>query len=165
LASVRRTSDPDGALWIAYFAPVGITRIEINRGNVRMRHFTTDDGLPSDVVYSQFFDAAAGTGWAPTAASPCSRAIDGYHTTPPTAWSGTTATRTRTSLRPTAPSGWEPAAASPGSHPAALPKTVLPETLITSVLRNDVPVQSTEFDSSTHSVVLRFTMLSYSGRR
>jgi hypothetical protein len=46
-------------------------------------------------------------------------------------------------------------------HPAALPKTVLPEALITSVLRNDLPVQSTEFDSSTHSLVLRFTMLSY----
>ena len=82
----------------------------------------------------------------------------------PTAWSGTTVTRTHTFRRPTVPSGWEPAAGLARFFPAALPKAVLPQTLITSVLRNDLPVQSTEFDSSTHSLVLRFTMLSYKRR-
>ena len=51
------TTGPDGALWIAYFPPVGITRIDISGGRPLLRHFTAADGLPSDVVYSQFFDA------------------------------------------------------------------------------------------------------------
>jgi signal transduction histidine kinase/ActR/RegA family two-component response regulator len=46
-------------------------------------------------------------------------------------------------------------------HPAVSPKFILPATLITSVLRNDQATRDTDFDSSIHSLGLRFTMLSY----
>lgn len=48
---------PDGALWIDYFSSCGITRIDHPEGTVQLQHFTVDDGLPSNVIYSQFFDA------------------------------------------------------------------------------------------------------------
>jgi ligand-binding sensor domain-containing protein len=155
---------PDGALWIAYFAPVGITRIEINRGNLRIRHFTTADGLPSDVVYSQFFDAG-GRHWLGTDSGVA--VLEGdrwihYDTSDGLVWNDCNAH----AYLPE-PDGTVWVGTSSGLarfHTAALPKTILPEALITSVLRNDVPVHSTEFDSSTHSLALRFTMLSYKRR-
>jgi signal transduction histidine kinase/CheY-like chemotaxis protein/ligand-binding sensor domain-containing protein len=155
---------PDGALWISYFAPVGITRIEINGGNLRMRHFTTADGLPSDVVYSQFFDAG-GRHWLGTDSGVA--VLEGdrwihYDTSDGLVWNDCNA---HAYLPEADGTVWVGTSAGLSRfHTVAPPKTILPEALITSVLRNDVPVRSTEFDSSTHSLVLRFTMLSYQRR-
>ncbi|MGO9966639.1 MAG: response regulator [Bryobacteraceae bacterium] len=155
---------PDGALWIAYFSSVGITRIELNRGNVRLRHLTIDDGLPSNVVYFQFFDAR-GRHWIGTDSGVA--VLEGdrwirYDTSDGLVWNDCNA---HAYLPEADGTFWVGTSAGLARFsPAALPKTVLPETLITSVLRNDLPVQSTEFDSSTHSLALRFTMLSYRRR-
>ena len=155
---------PDGALWIAYFASVGITRIEINRGNLRIRHFTTADGLPSDVVYSQFFDAR-GRHWLGTDSGVA--VLEGerwipYDTSDGLVWNDCNA---HAYLPEADGAFWVGTSAGLARYfPAALPKTILPETLITSVLRNDLTVRGTEFDSATHSLVLRFTMLSYKRR-
>jgi signal transduction histidine kinase/CheY-like chemotaxis protein/streptogramin lyase len=155
---------PDGALWIAYFAPVGITRIEIHGGNLQIRHFTAGDGLPSDVVYSQFFDAR-GRHWLGTDSGVA--VLDGdrwtkYDASDGLVWNDCNA---HAYLAEADGAVWVGTSAGLARfHPAALPKTVLPETLITSVLRNDAPVRGTEFDSATHSLALRFTMLSYKRR-
>jgi len=155
---------PDGALWISYFAPVGITRIEIDGGNVRMRHFGTGDGLPSDVVYSQFFDAR-GRHWLGTDSGVA--VLEGdrwihYDTTDGFVWNDCNA---HAYLAEADGTFWVGTSAGLARYyPAAPPKTILPEALITSVLRNDAPVQSRDFDSATYSLVLRFTMLSYRRR-
>jgi len=155
---------PDGALWIAYFAPVGITRIEIDGGDLRMRHFTAGDGLPSDVVYSQFFDAS-GRHWLGTDRGVA--VLEGghwtkYDTSDGFVWNDCNA---HAYLAEADGALWVGTSAGLARfHPSALPKTVLPEALITSVLRNDLPVRGTVFDSATHSLVLRFTMLSYRRR-
>ena len=51
------TIGPDGALWLGYLSPSGISRVEVKGDKVELRHFTTDDGLPGNVIYSQFFNA------------------------------------------------------------------------------------------------------------
>ena len=152
---------PDGALWISYFTSCGITRIEFPGGKVQLQHFTVEDGLPSNVVYSQFFDArhrhwlatdsgvavyeggrwthydsSDGLIWDDCNANAYLAEADG------TVWIGTSAGLAR-------------------FHPADQPRFILPATLITSVLRNDLATQDTDFDSSIHSLGLRFTMLSY----
>ncbi len=152
---------PDGALWIGYFSSAGITRVDLSGGKVRLQHFTMDDGLPSNVVYSQFFDAR-GRHWL---ASDSGVALyEGNHWTHSdtsdgliwddcnahaflaeadgTVWFGTSAGLSR-------------------FQPTVQPRFVLPATLITSVLRNDLATHDTDFDSSIHSLGLRFTMLSY----
>ena len=155
------TIAPDGALWITYFSPAGITRIQLNRGKPRLLHFTKDDGLPSDVVYSQFFDAR-GRHWLGTDSGVA--VLEGdrwvpYDTSDGLVWNDC---NTFAYLPEADGAVWLGTSGGLARfYPAALPKAVLPETLITSVLRNEVPAQGTAFDSSTHSVVLRFTMLSY----
>jgi signal transduction histidine kinase/ActR/RegA family two-component response regulator len=152
---------PDGALWVAYFSSCGITRIDLSGGKVQLQHFTMDDGLPSNVVYSQFFDArqrhwlatdsgvavyengrwthhdsSDGLIWDDCNANAYLTEADG------TVWIGTSAGLSR-------------------FHPAPQPRLPVPATLITSVLRNDLATQDLDFDSSIHSLGLRFTMLSY----
>jgi len=154
---------PDGALWIDYYAATGITRVDLTGGKVQLQHVTVDDGLPSNVVYSQFFDArnrhwlATDSGvavyegdrwrhydksngfiWDDCNAHAYLAEADG------TIWFGTSAGLSR-------------------FHPVVQTEPILPPTLITSVLRNDLATQDTDFDSSTHSLALRFTMLSYRG--
>jgi signal transduction histidine kinase/DNA-binding response OmpR family regulator/streptogramin lyase len=152
---------PDGALWIAYFSPVGITRIEIHSGSLQLRHFTIENNLPSDVVYSQFFDAR-GQHWLGTDSGVAR--FDGarwiaYDTSDGLIWNDCNA---HAYLSEADGTFWVGTSGGLSRFfPTAMPKAVLPQTLITSVLRNDLPVQNTEFDSSTHSLVLRFTMLSY----
>jgi signal transduction histidine kinase/CheY-like chemotaxis protein/streptogramin lyase len=158
------TLGPDGALWITYFSPAGITRIDFNRGNPRLRHFTANDGLPSDVVYSQFFDAR-GRHWLGTDSGVA--ALEGdrwiaYDVSDGFVWNDCNAFAYLPEADGTFWVGTSGGLAR--FTPAALPKAVLPETLINSVLRNDLPVRGTEFDSSTHSLLLRFTMLSYRRR-
>jgi signal transduction histidine kinase/CheY-like chemotaxis protein len=155
---------PDGAIWIAYFSPVGITRIEVRSGNLQLRHFTIEDGLPSNVVYSQFFDAR-GQHWLGTDSGVAR--FDGdrwisYDTSDGLVWNDCNA---HANLSEADGTFWVGTSGGLSRFfPAEAPKTVLPRTLITSVLRNDQPVQGTEFDSSTHSLVLRFTILSYNRR-
>jgi len=155
------TIGPDGALWIAYFSPVGITRIEVHGGNPRLRHFTVHDGLPSDVVYSQFFDAR-GRHWLGTdsgvAVHDGDRWIQ-YDTSDGLVWNDCNAHAYLAEADGTFWAGTSGGLAR--FFPAAVPKTVVPDALITSVLRNDLPVQGTAFDSPTYSLLLHFTMLSY----
>ena len=158
------TIGPDGALWIAYLSPVGITRIDFGSGKLQLQHFTARDGLPSEVVYFQFFDAR-GRHWLGTDSGMAvlndtrwvrHDASDGL------VWNDCNAH----AYFVEADGGfWVGTSAGLGRYsPASLPTAVLPETLITSVLRNDLPAQSMDFDSATHSLVLRFTILSYKRR-
>ena len=152
---------PDGALWVAYFAPVGITRIEVHGGSPRLRHFTIADGLPSDVVYSQFFDAQ-GRHWLGTDSGVA--VLEGAHwirydTSDGLVWNDCNA---HAYLPEADGSFWLGTSGGLARfQPVVFPKTVLPETLITAVLRNDQPVEGADFDASTHSLVIRFTMLRY----
>ena len=152
---------PDGALWIDYFSSTGITQVDFPGGKARLQHFTVDDGLPSNVVYSQFLDArhrhwlatdsgvavyegghwthydtSDGLIWDDCNAHAYLAEADG------TVWVGTSAGLSR-------------------FHPVVQPEPIQPATLITLVLRNDLATQDRDFDSSTHSLGLRFTMLSY----
>jgi signal transduction histidine kinase/CheY-like chemotaxis protein len=152
---------PDGALWITYFSPVGITRVDLAGGKPRLRHFTKDDGLPSDVVYSQFFDAR-GRHWLSTdsgvAVEEGGRWIP-YDTSDGLVWNDC---NTFAYLPEADGAVWVGTSGGLARfYPVPPPKTVLPETLITLVLRNEHPVQGADFDSATHSLALRFTMLSY----
>ena len=151
----------DGGVWISYFSPSGITRVDLDGSQIRLKHFTAEDGLPSNTVYAQFldaggrhwvttdsgvavfregrwitYDASNGLIWNDCNAHAYLAEADG------TIWIGTSAGLSR-------------------FYPVAQPKSVLPSALITSVLRNDVPSSNREFDSSTHSIDLRYTMLSF----
>jgi signal transduction histidine kinase/DNA-binding NarL/FixJ family response regulator/streptogramin lyase len=155
------TVGPDGALWIAYFSPSGITRIDVDGGNVRLRHFTADDGLPGNVVYSQFFDAQ-GRHWLGTDNGVA--VLDGarwmhYDTSDGLVWNDCNAHAYLAEADGTVWLGTSAGLAR--YHPSQQTESALPATLITSVLRNDMPAPVTDFDSSTHSLALRFTVLSY----
>ena len=120
-----------------------------------------DDGLPSDIVYSQFFDAQ-GRHWLGTDSGVAMLESDRwlhFDTSDGLVWNDCNAF----AYLPEADGAvWVGTSGGLARfHESALPKTVLPETLITSVLRNEMPAQGADFDSSTHSLVLRFTMLSY----
>jgi signal transduction histidine kinase/CheY-like chemotaxis protein len=154
-------SAPDGALWIAYFSPVGITRISSGSGKTLVSHLTTENGLPSNVVYSQFFDAK-GRHWLGT-----DRGIamfDGvrwitYDDSDGLVWNDCNA---HAYLAEPDGSFWVGTSGGLSRFfPAVERKTPLPRILISSVVRNDVPVQETEFAFDTHSLLLRFTMLAY----
>jgi len=155
------TVGPDGALWISYFSPVGITRIEMNGGSPRLRHFTVADGLPSDAVYSQFFDAA-GRHWLGTDSGVAvleGRNWISYDTSDGLVWNDCNA---HAFLAEADGAFWLGTSGGLARFEAvAEPNPVLPRTLITTVLRNDLPAEGTEFDSPTYSLVMRFTMLAY----
>jgi signal transduction histidine kinase/CheY-like chemotaxis protein len=42
----------DGALWIGYTAPEGVSRVMLDKDRLRVEHFTTRNGLHSDGTYS-----------------------------------------------------------------------------------------------------------------
>jgi signal transduction histidine kinase/DNA-binding response OmpR family regulator/ligand-binding sensor domain-containing protein len=155
---------PDGALWIAYFSSVGITRVEMDGGKVRLRHLTSGNGLPSEVVYFQFFDSR-GRHWIGTDSGVA--VLEGdrwtrYDTSDGFVWNDCNAHAYLTDADGTF---WVGTSAGLALFSPVVPtKTVLPETLITSVLRNDQPVRDTDFDSSTHSLAVGFTMLQYRRR-
>jgi signal transduction histidine kinase/streptogramin lyase len=155
------TLRPDGELWLAYATPSGITRIDFTGDRYQMRHFTTDDGLPSNVVYSQFFDAR-GRHWLGTdngvAVLEGGRWIT-YDTSDGLVWNDTNAHAFLAE-----PDGVVWIGTSDGLSrfsPVVRRAAVPADTLITEVLRNDRPVEGTDFDSMTHLLTLRFTMLSY----
>ncbi len=152
---------PDGALWIDYFSSSGITRVDLQGNKIQLRTYTVDDGLPSNVVYSQFFDThqrhwlatdsgvavlednhwksydtSDGLIWNDCNAHAYHAEADG------SVWFGTSAGLSR-------------------FQPAVESRFILPATLISSVLRNDFPTTHTDFDPSTRSLGLRFTILSY----
>lgn len=152
---------PEGELWIDYFSAAGITRIDVMGGKIHLRHYSVEDGLPSNVVYSQFFDSAH-RHWLATDSglavyekgrwSQYSRA-DGL------IWDDCNA---HSYLADADGSIWVGTSGGLSHyHPVDAPEFLLPKALITSVTRNDVPTVGTDFDSSLHSLGLRFTMLSY----
>ncbi len=155
------TVGPSGEVWIAYFAAVGLSRLDWEGEGFRLRHYTTADGLPSNLIYSQFFDAR-GRHWIGTdsgvamwegkrwiehdtsdglISNDCN--AQAYLTDPDGAvWIGTSGGLSR----------FLPA---PRNVPPA------PSTLITALLRNDAVTAGDVFDSGTRTVALRFTMLAY----
>lgn len=152
---------PDGHLWLDYFSPVGISRIDLRDGATRMQHFSVAEGLPSDVLYAQFFDAR-GRHWVTTDSG--AAVLEGgrwvrYDTTNGMVWNDCNA---HSFLAEADGSVWIGTSAGLARYrPSELPPVMRPATLITSILRNDQPAQSMVFDSQTQSVGLRFTMLSY----
>jgi len=155
------TLGPEGEVWLAYSTASGITRIDFAGDKFQMRHFTTDNGLPSNVVYSQFFDAR-GRHWLGTdngvAVLEGDRWIT-YDTSDGLVWNDTNAHAYLAE-----PDGvvWIGTSDGLSRFSPAKHREVAPiETLITAVLRNDQPARGTDFDSTTHLVALRFTILSY----
>jgi signal transduction histidine kinase/CheY-like chemotaxis protein/streptogramin lyase len=51
------TLDPNGELWLGYNPPVGISRVGIEEGSLRVSHFDTSQGLLSNRSYLVGFDA------------------------------------------------------------------------------------------------------------
>lgn len=152
---------PVGEVWIAYFAPVGLSRLDWSGDKFQLRHFTTANGLTSNLIYSQFFDLE-GHHWIGTdsgvgvwkggrwlrydtsngmISNDCN--AQAYLVEPDGAvWIGTSAGLSR-------------------FFPAALTVPPVPSTLITAVLRNDALTTNDVFDSATRTVAFRFTMPSY----
>jgi len=155
------TLGPEGELWLSYATPSGITRVDFTGDGQLMRHFTTDDGLPSNVVYSQFFDPR-GRHWLCTdngvAVQEGGRWIT-YDTSDGLVWNDTNAHAFLAEPKGVVWIGTSDGLSrfSPAARRAAVPA----DTVITEVLRNDWPVEGTEFDSMTRLLTLRFTMLSY----
>jgi len=52
---------PDGAIWVGYREPLGVSRLTFGPAGVTVTHFTQRDGLPSD--YILFFGADARRQW------------------------------------------------------------------------------------------------------
>jgi signal transduction histidine kinase/CheY-like chemotaxis protein/streptogramin lyase len=152
---------PDGSLWISYASPSGISRVEVKGDKVELRHFTADDGLPGDVVYSQFFDDR-GRHWLGTDSGVA--VLEGdrwvrYDTSDGLVWNDCNSHSYLAEANGTVWFGTSGGLAR--FRPADLAPPVVPKALITSVLRNDLPARSMDFDSATHSLAVRFTMLSY----
>ncbi len=152
---------PGGAVWLTYFAPVGISRIELNGDDVQMQHWTAEKGLPTNVVYSQFFDAR-GRHWLGTDSGVA--ILEGsrwlrYDATDGLVWNDCNA---HSYLAEQDGTVW--IGTSRGLARYAIPaqgNAELPATLITSVNRNEKPVETYDFDGATRSLAFRFTMLSY----
>jgi signal transduction histidine kinase/CheY-like chemotaxis protein/ligand-binding sensor domain-containing protein len=152
---------PDGAVWIAYFSPSGMTRLTFEGSRVHMRHYSAADGLPSDVIYSNFFDAR-GRHWVATDNGVA--ILEGQHWVRYDETDGFVWNDCNAHAYLAEPDGAVWIGTSGGLaryFPAPPRKRELPETVITSLLRNDEPASGTDFDAATHSVGLRFTMLSY----
>jgi signal transduction histidine kinase/CheY-like chemotaxis protein/ligand-binding sensor domain-containing protein len=152
---------PDDALWIDYFSSCGISRIDLTGGKVRLQHLTVDNGLPSNVVYSQFFEARQ-RHWLATDSGVAVYEGDRwthYDTSDGLIWDDLNAHAYRAEADGTV---WFGTSAGLARFlPVVQPRFILPATLITSVLRNDLATQDRDFGSSIHSLGLRFTMLSY----
>ena len=152
---------PYGEIWISYFSPPGITRVEIQGSQFHLKHLSLQDGLPSNTVYAQFFDAG-GRHWVATDSGvgvlSKGRWIT-YDTSNGLIWNDC---NVHAYLAEGDGTVWIGTSAGLARyHQVAQPKSVVPSTLITSVLRNDAPSSNREFDSSTYAVALRFTVLSY----
>ncbi len=155
------TTAPDGALWIAYFAPLGLTRMEIEGDRVRLRHFREANGLPSDSVYSQFFDAS-GRHWLGTGNGVAVQEEDRwitYDTSDGLIWNDCNSHAYRAESDGTVWIGTSNGLAR--FHASTQTSYPPPEALITAVERNEQPAGGADFDSLTHSLVVRFTTLYY----
>ncbi len=53
----RLAAAPNGDLWVAYYEALGVSRLSRQEGKLRIDHFTTAEGLPSDKVYAAAVDA------------------------------------------------------------------------------------------------------------
>ena len=158
------TANAGGTAWIGYYSPTGITRVEAGNGGVRLRHYTKTDGLPSDTVYSLFTDAR-GRLWAGTdsgaAVEEAGRFVS-HDASDGLVWNDCDA---RAHLAEADGSVWIGTSGGLSRYQAVpRPRSEPPETLISTLLRNDEPVWGTDFDASTHSLTLRFTTLSYRRR-
>jgi signal transduction histidine kinase/ligand-binding sensor domain-containing protein/ActR/RegA family two-component response regulator len=174
---------PDGQLWIAYYPPIGLSSLTWTAQRTQgvppdtatcpyctayskgrkpsFHHFTIADGLPSNVIYSQFFDSRAHH-WIGTDNGAAVRE-DGrwarYDTANGLIWNDCDAMAYLAE-----PDGAVWIGTSAGLSrffPLPHPPPPVPATLITSVLSNNDPAHGDVFDFGTHSLAIRFTMLSY----
>jgi signal transduction histidine kinase/CheY-like chemotaxis protein/streptogramin lyase len=152
---------PDGSVWVDYFSPDGIDRLNFAGNSLRIQHLSTGSGLPSNIIYAQFFDAW-GRHWVTTDNG--AAMLDGGHwvhfdTSNGLVWNDC---NTHAFLTEANGSVWIGTSGGVAHyHPVDLRQAALPATLITSVLRNDQPAQSMDFDAQTRALGLRFTVLSY----
>jgi signal transduction histidine kinase/ligand-binding sensor domain-containing protein/ActR/RegA family two-component response regulator len=152
---------PQGELWIAYYPSLGLSRLDWNGDKFRLQHFTTLEGLPSNVIYSQFFDAR-GKHWIATDRGVA--LLDGarwihYDTRDGLVWDDCDAGANFAD-----PNGavWIGTSAGMSRFLATeRHKPPVPATLITALMRNDVTEVGNVFDSASHSVAVSFTLLSY----
>ncbi len=155
------TVGPSGELWIAYFAPVGLSRLDWNGDQFRLRHFTTADGLTSNLIYSQFFDAR-GRHWIGTDSG--AAVLEGNRWIPYDTSDGLISNDCNAQAYLIDPDGAVWLGISGGLSrffPAPRKVPPIPSTLITAVMRNDAVTTDDVFGSGTRTVALRFTMLSY----
>jgi signal transduction histidine kinase/FixJ family two-component response regulator len=155
------TVSPSGELWIAYFAPVGLSRLTWKGDQFELKHLTTADGLTSNLIYSQFFDAR-GRHWVGT--------DEGAGVLAAGRWirfdtsNGMVSNDCNAYAYLAEPDGAVWVGTSGGLSrffPAPRNAPPLPSTLITAVVRNNTPTADTVFASNTRTLALRFTMLSY----
>jgi len=155
------TAGPEGELWLSYFSAQGITRIDFRGERFQMRHFTRDNGLPGNVVFSQFFDAR-GRHWIGTdngvAVLEGGRWIT-YDTSDGLVWNDCNAHAFLAEPNGTVWFGTSNGLS--GVTPALPRRPIQVDTVITGITRNDQPAEGTDFDSTTHLLAVRFTMLSY----
>ena len=152
---------PDGSVWVDYFSPDGISRLTFTGNVPQIQHISTDDGLPSNIVYAQFFDAL-GRHWITTdngvTVQDAGHWIH-YDTSNGLVWNDC---NTHAFLAEADGTVWIGTSGGLARYrPVASHENVLPAALITAVLRNDRPAQSLDFDAQTRALGLRFTMLSY----
>ena len=153
--------DPAGHLWVAYYAPLGLSRLDWAGGTLHLHHYAAADGLPSDVVYLQFFDAR-GSYWIGTDNG--AAVLQGGHWTQYSSLNGLVWNDCNAGAFLTEKTGAVWIGTSSGMSrffPASQPAPPVAATLITAVTRNASPTTASVFDSATHSVSLRFTVLSY----
>ncbi len=152
---------PEGELWTAYFNPLGLTRVDIKGSRISTRTVGVRDGLPSDMIFSTFFDAA-GRQWAGS-----DKGIsvwqggrwNTYGMSDGFIWNDCNA---HSYLTEPDGSFWVGTSSGIARYtPAPIPQPGLPEVRVISVMRNDVPASGVNFDANTDSLALRFTMLAY----
>lgn len=152
---------PDGKLWLMYHARPGLTEVDLSGDAVQMRHFTARDGLPQPLPYNIFFDAT-GKLWLGTAKGVAVRSEGKwtqYDTTDGLVWNDC---NIDSFLAENGGTVWIGTSRGIARYsPETVKPAVSPAAIITGVFRNGEPAEGTDFDANTHSLEVRFSILSF----